>query len=313
MKYNKPPLDIQGQCDVLEKRGLIIPDTHRIVNHLENIGYYRLSAYMLPYKIVGKNEFKSGTTWDNVYDLYVFDRKLRLLLFDTIERIEVGVRSQIIYHLSLKYGSHWHDNKDIFRPIQKYKKHDKNRYTIDVYDKIQDHIRSIMQSNSTEVFIKHYKSKYKEPQNPPCWMSVETLYFRHLSLICEGLKDKDDLKKLAAHFGIKKIEIFNSWLHTINFVRNICAHHSRLWNRELNIIPAKLLKPDVNKKWISNIETIQSSRIYYILCIINYFLQTINPSFKLKDKLKLLFDEFKSIDNRYMGFPENWEQEDIWK
>ena len=98
--FNKPPLTYEKQVELLLSRGLIVTDRKRAERHLANISYYRLSAYMLPYK---KKEngiiidtFKEGTTWDDIYDLYVFDRKLRLLVFDAIERLEVAIRTQII-------------------------------------------------------------------------------------------------------------------------------------------------------------------------------------------------------------------------
>lgn len=113
VEYNKPPLTYQQQVDLLKHRGLTIPDEQRTKRHLSNISYYRLSAYMRPYKQIedGKflDSFISGTTWDMIYNLYVFDRKLRLLVFDAIERLEVAIRTQIIYKLSHKYGSHWQD------------------------------------------------------------------------------------------------------------------------------------------------------------------------------------------------------------
>lgn len=117
--FNKPPLTYEKQVALLKSRGLRIDDEQRAERHLANINYYRLSAYMLPYKqkedgVVSDN-FIAGTTWDNVYDLYVFDRKLRLLVFDAIERLEIAIRSQIIYQLSHKYGSHWQDNPSIFK------------------------------------------------------------------------------------------------------------------------------------------------------------------------------------------------------
>ena len=101
--YIKPPLTYTNQVALLQSRGMLIPDVKRAERLLANISYYRLSAYMLPYK---KKEngliidcFKENTTWNMIYDLYVFDRKLRLLVFDAIERLEIAIRTQIIYQL----------------------------------------------------------------------------------------------------------------------------------------------------------------------------------------------------------------------
>ena len=110
-EYTKKPLTYEEQVDLLESRGLIINNKERAIKHLSNISYYRLTAYMLPCKEIKDgsytDKFIEGKTWDNVYQVYLFDRKLRLLIFDVIERIEISIRTQIIYQLSHKYGSHW--------------------------------------------------------------------------------------------------------------------------------------------------------------------------------------------------------------
>ena len=121
VRYTKPALTFEEQIALLKSRGLVIDDEKRAIRHLSNVSYYRMSAYMLSFKKLDADEnvldeFEEGTTWDNVYDLYKFDRKLRLLIFDAIERIEIALRTQVIYQLSHKYGSHWQNKKNIFKP-----------------------------------------------------------------------------------------------------------------------------------------------------------------------------------------------------
>ena len=314
--FNKPPLTYEKQVELLLSRGLIVTDRKRAERHLANISYYRLSAYMLPYK---KKEdgiiidaFKEGTTWDDIYDLYVFDRKLRLLVFDAIERLEVAIRTQIIYQLSHKYGSHWQDNAHIFNPPREVTLRDGRTITIDVYREIQSHIKEQLHSNRAEVFIQHYHNKYDTPENPPSWMSVEIMYFNHLSKICTGLKNRADIVGIASYFALPP-KTFCSWLHTMNYVRNICAHHSRLWNRDLNIVPEKL---SFSKRlvWINTPDTAKRSKNYYFFCMINYMLQVANPTSQFKTKLKELLEEYKnviSLDS--MGFPKGWEEEKMWE
>ena len=304
--FNKPPLTYEKQVELLLSRGLIVTDRKRAERHLANISYYRLSAYMLPYK---KKEdgiiidaFKEGTTWDDIYDLYVFDRKLRLL----------AIRTQIIYQLSHKYGSHWQDNAHIFNPPREVTLRDGRTITIDVYREIQSHIKEQLHSNRAEVFIQHYHNKYGTPENPPSWMSVEIMYFNHLSKICTGLKNRADINGIASYFALPP-KTFCSWLHTMNYVRNICAHHSRLWNRDLNIVPEKL---SFSKRlvWISNPDTAKRSKTYYFFCMINYMLQVANPTSQFKSKLKELLEEYKnviSLDS--MGFPQGWKEEKMWE
>ncbi|MBR2199666.1 MAG: Abi family protein, partial [Bacteroidales bacterium] len=223
-EYTKPPLTYQQQVELLKSRGLLIPDEERAIRHLSNISYYRLSAYMLPCKKIkdGRytDHFSEGKTWDDVYNLYLFDRKLRLLVFDAIERLEISIRTQIIYQLSHKYGSHWQDNPDIFNVIHK-KDKDGRDIEINVHTELNRHIAEQLHNNKAEAFIQHYREMYDHPPTPPSWMSVEIMYFNHLSRICSALKSRSDVVGIASYYGMPPRQ-FCSWLHTINYVRNLC-------------------------------------------------------------------------------------------
>ena len=247
------------------------------------------------------NIFKDDASWDDVYNLYRFDRKLRLLVFDVIERIEIALRTQIIYQLSHKYGSHWQDNSSIFKDFS-------------VFENIQRHISEQLTTNNKEEFIKHYQAKYNDPPTPPSWMSIELLYFSELSKICRGLGNRQDVVEIAKSFGVPSDVVFCSWLHVISYVRNICAHHARLWNIKLAIQPFKFKYTKPDKKWLTNeeINTIQSSKLYYFLCIILYFLQIVNPNSKFKKHFFSLLLEFPIVNTKYMGFPNQWEKHPLW-
>lgn len=313
--YSKPSLTVTQQVKLLESRGLVVTDKKRVIRHLSNISYYRLSAYMLPYKkkIDGKiiDEYKQGTTWEMVYNLYVFDRKLRLLIFDAVERIEIAIRAQIIQQLSQKYGSHWQDNKSIFKQPSESHSHIGDSVAYNVYKEIQKHIKEQL-SSPKEVFIKHYKNKYSPPVNPPSWMCVEVMYFSHLSRICSGLKNRSDINGISTYFGLPP-QTFCSWLHCINYVRNICAHHARLWNRDFSIVPEKL-RFTKRLVWISNPDSVQRSKLYYFICMLNYMLQVSNPTSTFKHRIRNLIEEYHDIvKTSAMGFPEYWAEEQMWK
>ena len=315
-QYIKPPLTFSLQVDLLESRGLLIDDRKRVERHLANISYYRLSAYMLPYKnrLDGTilETFREGCTWDMVYDLYIFDRKLRLLVFDAIERLEIAIRTQIIYQLSHKYNSHWQDRPEIFKAPTLKILRDGRVVTFDVYADIQKHIKEQLTSNKAEVFIQHYVNKYDVPKNPPSWMSIEIMYFNHLSRICRGLKNRADVNGIASYFCLPP-QTFCSWLHTLNYVRNICAHHARLWNRDLNIVPEKL---SFSKKlqWINDAETARRTKVYYFFCMLNYLLQTANPTSSFNSNLQSLLEEYKdTVSLNAMGFPKDWKNEPLWE
>ena len=316
-KYTKVALTIDEQIGLLEGRGLDIPDTDRTARHLSNISYYRMSAYMVPFRKPNpdgslSNDSTPGTTWNDINSLYRFDRKLRLLVFDAIERIEIALRTKLIYQLSLKYGSHWQNEASIFLPPRT---NGKTGKTLDVYADIQGHIKEQLTANRKATFIKHYLSKYDDPPTPPSWMSVELLYFSELSKICQNLKSRKDRADIAKAFGLADDKTFCSWLHTLNYVRNICAHHARLWNSSLDISPVKYINKDSGKVWLSNEEVniAQSKRLYYTLCIILYLLQSVNPNHHFREQFRLLLQKYPVVDVRYMGFPENWQEHPLWK
>lgn len=151
MKYTKLPLTIDEQFKLLRSRGLEFIDVSEAKNTLLNISYYRLSSYLYPFRIPNDDNqrFKAGTIFEDILKFYSFDRKLRLLIFDSIERIEIAVRTQLIYQLSLKHNSQWYLENSLFR----------NNYG---FTKI---FESFVQEykNSEEIFIKHFKNKYNEP------------------------------------------------------------------------------------------------------------------------------------------------------
>ncbi len=321
--YDKQPLTFREQAELLRDRNLIIKDIEQCREKLSTVSYYRLSAYMYPYKKkengVITDEFRDGITWENVYRLYAFDRKLRLLIFDSIERIEVAVRTQIIYQLSHKYGSHWQDRAEIFKSKNENSFNGKSSRGIDIYATIQQHIEAQERNSRKEDFLKHYYNTYSNPKNPPSWMCVETFYFSHLSLICERLKNRSDITKISKYFSLPP-DVFCSWLHTINSIRNVCAHHARLWNRKLEVTPMPFELNSNNSyfpntlQWIDNPKVVNRRKLYYFLCMVNYMLQTINLTSPFKSELKSLLSDYKDIVFlQDMGIPENWIEEKMWQ
>jgi abortive infection bacteriophage resistance protein len=310
--YNKTPLSYQDQLILLESRGLTITDKAKALAYLQEISYYRLSAYFLPYQQV-KDVFNPGTTFKQIIDTYTFDRELRLLVFDCIERIEVAIRTQMIYNMSMQYqDSHWQDNRSLF--INPY--YNKVGHSVDPYTDFQAIISKAKTARTPEVFIKHYTDNYSTPANPPSWMCLELLTIGELSHLYIGLKNNSDKKRIADFFDVHHT-VFTSWLHTLTYIRNICAHHSRLWNRDLAIEPEKLLKPVGN--WISP-PFQNNKRMFYFICVLKYMLLRANPRNSIKDKLNTLFLKHPNVPVQFMGIPSDgkgnmlsWDNEPIWK
>lgn len=312
VEYKKAPLSFIDQLDQLKSRNLEVNDDQKAMEYLSQISYYRLSAYFLPYQRI-KDVFDAGTSFQNIIDTYSFDRELRLLVFDCIERIEIAIRTQFIYYMALNYNdSHWQDNKLIF--IKPYYNKIGNR--VDPYSDFQAIISRAKTARRPEVFIEHYNKTYYKPANPPSWMCFELLTIGELSHFYRGLRDKNDKANIAKSFGLHHT-VFQSWLHSLTYVRNICAHHSRLWNKDLAVEPFRLKKPI--GPWIGHRYN-NNSRMFYFLCILRYLLLRVNPGNRLKDKLAALLAKYPRVPIRYIGIPSDghgnlldWQNEPLWK
>ena len=297
MKYTKPPLKISDQIKLLESRGLIIKDKIKAEKYLSNISYYRFSAYLYPFKDLATDKFAHRTTFEKVLDLYLFDRELRLLIFDGIERIEIAFRTQLIYQPAMVSGAFWFQDALNFDDVGRMNEHNYQ---------LENEV-----TRSSEVFIEHFKTKYDDEDVPPVWMSFEVLSLGLLSKFYQNLKFSSQAKKdIAKHFGLNESLILQSWIRSITYVRNICAHHSRLWNRTLTSRPKILRKP--SRIWI-NTSAPNNEKIYYFLCCLWYLLREINPETSFVEKLKTLFVKYPDTPIQAMDFPANWESDPFWQ
>ena len=214
--YTKKPLTLAEQVERLKQRGLVFDDESAASAYLFNISYYRLRAYTYPFQENSEDSKHNFTRKDihfkDVIDLYCFDRRLRSLIFNAIEKIEVAVRTKIVQVYAESTGdSHWYDDESLYRFG---------------YDDLMEHIDADV-NRSNEDFIKHYKSKYNNPPIPPSWMALEVVSFATLSRLFQSLKLDSRKEYITEQFGLKKVAILENWLHAISNLRNCCAHHSR--------------------------------------------------------------------------------------
>lgn len=293
--YSKSALTFQEQLEQLEHRGLTITDSSKSLFLLEHISYYRLSGYWYPLLSDKVNHiFKKDATFNAAFAMYCFDKELRKLALSELEKIEVAIRAKMTYVLSHKHGPFWFEDSSLF-PNQK------------LYQKTMQKIRDEFM-RSDEDFVRSYKNKYIQ-QLPPSWMLMEIISFGSLSLLYQCLKPGREKREIAHHFGLVD-SVFASWLHSVVYLRNVCAHHARLWNRILKISPQ--IPKSLTKNWIND-GAIQSNRTYFMLCIIRYLLLTVNPNSSFTVKLKSLFAAYPTIDQRALGCSSNWEKEPLWQ
>lgn len=314
----KPHQNYSQLVDLLESRGLIIPDRERAERKLSQIGYYRLSGFWFPCREVKKdvsgvgilhpgtkqpirkNSFQPGTDFNEIVQLYLFDKKLRLLMLDAIERIEIHIRSvlahEVGYHDPLAY------NKDSFINPNKLKtwldkraKKERNLW------KEWRAKQQIAINRSKEDCIKWHKIKNKEI---PFWVAVESWDFGTLSKYYSMLKGKYQ-GRICSRLGINNKIILETWLHEINILRNRCAHHTRIWNQSSNNPLPVLSLPYFEKL---SLEKRALERVYGMVCILWFLVKKIGPSSTWLHSVSQLINSKPSIDccpYTAMGFPDN--------
>ena len=241
-----------------------------------------------------KHQYKPNTSFSQVMMLYRFDKKLRLLIFNEIEKIEVAVRSTIVnIGCEMIANPFWMTDSNNFIDEGKF------RHTMDLID---TELR-----RSREDFISHFRQTYSDTY-PPAWILAEILPFGVLTNIYSNIRIPRIKKRIAQKFGLQ-VAPFESWLTIVTLTRNSCCHHARVWNKQNTIRP--MMPNRMEGNWIS-LQT-DSLRIYFNLCIIKYFLDVISPNNDMKAKIDTLLSEYPNIDITAMGFPHNWDHEPLWQ
>lgn len=296
-KYIKKALSIEQQLQFLAKQGLIIEDYEKASQVLSVISYYRFSGYLLPFKTPHNHDsvrsFKGEVTFDQVWQLYQFDRELRLLVIDAIEKIEVAFRTAITNVTSVAFSPFWYTDNSIY----------KNDLFFSV---VAQNVEQII-NDKRELFIKHYYDNYTEPLYPPIWMIMETLSFGVCVKMFRGIKDLGIRQKICATFQ-QHPTIMESWLQTLTYIRNICAHHSRLWNRWLVYAPI-IPKNEAKKEDLEK----QSRRFIVVAYIIHQLLEKIAPQSLWKGRLFALLEDYENfVKVQSMGFKIEWRSDSFW-
>lgn len=281
-------MPFERQLALLKKRGLKVHNDKHALHVLEHINYYRLSGYYLPFQSK-KDTFNVGTALDDILYLYEFDGILRNLLAEGLATIEVSCKTQIAHHIALKYGAfaHIQESNFDFRKPQVYISH------AEWLDKVRQNI-----NRSHESFKKHFFNKYHSESDLPVWMAVELMSFGDASHLYRGMKKQDRQDVARGYFRIDQ-RLMCSWLHTIVYIRNLCAHHRRIWNRKLAIRPL-LNKKDADWRGVDN------SKIFAVILLIKKMMHFQDKWDEWSGRLLALLSEFSKIDVSKMGFPSNW-------
>ncbi|MBQ4889295.1 Abi family protein [Shewanella sp. MMG014] len=313
MPYSKPWHSYQAQLDKLRERGLNITEDDKALDYLARIGYYRLSGYWYSFRqqqeVEGKkvklDNFITGASFEQAVQLYVFDKNLRLLAMDALERIEIAFRVELAHLLG---------EQDMFAYLKPELFHDKFAKILKPHTGLTEHHNWLTKQaglikRSKEKFIEHNKKKHGLPL--PIWIACEVWDFGTLSFLYGGMKEADQ-DRIARKFGLSNGRVLASWLRSLNYLRNLCAHHSRLWNR--NVVEKPKLPPAPELPWVAPFIEYDRlrSRPFLLFCITKHLMDHINPNSTWWNRLTDLMANdlpdmsMLGLDLNSMGVCEDW-------
>jgi abortive infection bacteriophage resistance protein len=314
MPYTDRALTVDEQVEYLLSKNLDA-DRELLTARLEKVSFHRLSGYWHSFREFNADDsdwlFRNGSRFDTVWDRYVFDRQLRLLVLDALERVEVAVRNDLILSVAVEQGPFGYLNPANFPNIEA---RDASGNTLYNHAMLLSHVRKVFRRElrSDNPVVMAYDSKY--PDNDellPYWMLLEIVEFGTLTHLLHGLAVKMKTA-IANKYGLRTYAILDSWMDILRSARNTSAHLGRLWNRRNILKP--LLPGRKNPEWHSpvDIEPVKD-RAFGTLTILKYLLEYIAPQSRWADRLEALFAKHPRIDRKLLGYPENWRECPIWK
>ena len=315
LTYNKPYLPPRKQLDLLKSRGLQVNHESDAIAALIRNGYYRLSAYWFPFrKIVNRvhtDDFLDHSFFEDALALYRFDKELKIVMMDVIERVEIAVRVQIALLLSPR-DKLAHKNSVYFN----------HHFTASINPKTRctEHQTWLarfeaMLKGSSEDFIKHHRTKYGSTASLPLWIAIEVWDFGMTSRLFSGMKGNDQ-NQIARNLKVVNGDILSSWLRSINYIRNIIAHHGRLWNRSMVDAPKMPTQGDMVAFDVLRQDFDSNKKLYYACCILSHLSESIKPDSNWQKHFVTHINKFPKIPHAHignMGFPPGWETHQFWR
>ena len=304
---NKSLLSLDEQISLFRKSGMVITDETYATQCLSNVPFNRLRGYWIPNKINASGEasiFSSFNRFEDVFDLYIFDRKLRLIVMDAVEWTEVAIRAKWSGHVGIKYGEFGYIDRQIYRGNKKLAKanndyDDMKKTLISEFERLHD--------REAETYRKNNPNR----KEPPIWMATEAMSLGLLIKFINGLRYHDRVA-IAEKLYLAEDALI-SMMRNIYDVRNICCHHGRLWSR--NLVDQNLKLARHPESLVRAMEmTTDCRRLHNTLVVLDYFLSVTFPEFG-KEWRRGLFDHLRSCPLPYpkaLGFPAEWEEWAPW-
>jgi abortive infection bacteriophage resistance protein len=306
---NKPAYTITDQIALLKRRGMIFRDEVAACERLEAVSYYRLKGYWWDMQSDATlHLFRYGTCFEDILERYDFDRKLRQILFGGIERIEIAVRTKLIYHLSIAYGGLWYLNPSLFNNVTKNINGINKTVHFWVLDELQKEF-----DRSQELFIKDHQRR--SPGQPAdAWKILEVASMGTLSKLYKNLKiNLPEKGTIANEMGVNSPHVFSGWMESIAYIRNIIAHHSRLWSRTMVKRPGMQLNNPCGAWFTQPLKQGQLDKPFSIISCMTYLCDRLSHSDDIKRQIITLINAYPCVSIYKYGFFNGWQQEPLWK
>ncbi|MFY8020916.1 MAG: Abi family protein [Bacteroidia bacterium] len=305
---NKPPFTIAEQLALLKQRGLLFQNEKIASQYLKNISYYRLKGYWWDMQEdTALHYFKSNSYFEDVIRRYNFDRQLRLILFDAIERIEIGLRTKMTYQLSHSFTGLWYLDTSIFEDTS----HTINGIRKSIHLHTLDELKKEF-NRSQEVFIKDHRNRFPN-LDADAWKIMEVASLGTLSKLYKNLQHQlPEKSRIAKEMGLNLHSELSSWLESITYVRNIIAHHSRLWNRNMVKRPVEHLNNPSGNWFTHPLVQSQSKKPYLIISCMIYLCNHLSPEHPIKTKILELISKNPNLPVYKLGFINDWRNEPLW-
>lgn len=297
MKYTKPALTVDRQVDQLIQRGMVFHDRERAEHYLRELNYYRLAGYWLRRESDhGSHTFAPGTCFNDVLADYMFDRELRLLVLDAVERLEVSIRTRWAHVLGINHGSHAHLDGTLFR---------ERSQTWNHAAAVAHLINAVTQSR--EGFVRHYD--HYDELLPPIWVCVEVMSLGQISRWFSNLRLTVDRNTIAQGYALDE-RLLASFLHHVTVLRNICAHHGRLWDRDLRFKAQLPRKHPV--ALVASLDHRDGGSVYNSLSMLGWLLGRISPGQTWVARVAGLVSAHPPAAS-ILGFPADFSERPIWQ
>ena len=302
--FDKTPKNNNALADLLVSRGLIA-DKSTLIHILDAIGYYRLTGYLVPFKSQNSDNYRTGTTLATIWDIYTFDRHLRLMAMDALARIEIAIRALIVkFHTAV--------DSDPFA----YTKHaGLPNITEKQHTQLLSHIADAVRKSKDSADIQHLSRKYDITDYPPIWVMMEHVPMGAVTFYYEGLPIMVQ-QSLANTFFVRP-SIFIGILMTLKNARNICAHHSRFWNKRTKSRITKRIgrSPELSAfaECLERQPSFTYTTTFTVLSLCAYCMKIIRPESKWKERCRTLLKTATPFVLRGMGAPDDWESLSLWQ